>query len=146
MPILNYTTGISTDKTLGEIQRMLVKGGAEAILTEYAEQEVSAVSFRMHTEYGTMHFRLPANVQKIYQVIVRDTRIPKSGRTMAQAQRVAWRIVKDWLEVQIAMIESGLVDRLQIFLPYMQTQQNGQTVYEALCEQQFNTQLLLKAP
>lgn len=48
MPLLNYTTKVSTDKTVGEIQKMLAKAGAKAILSEYDNDgEVSAVSFKM---------------------------------------------------------------------------------------------------
>lgn len=145
MPILNYTTGVSSEKTVGEIMAMLVKAKAQAILTEYEDEQVSAVSFRMETEYGPMHFRLPANVQMIWQVVAQDARIPKSQRTKAQATRVAWRIVKDWLQVQVAMIEAGMVDKMQIFLPYMQPEgSGGQTLYEALKERQFKTHLLLE--
>ena len=46
-----------------------------------------------------------------------------------QAERVAWRIVKDWVEAQMAILESEMVQLDQIFLPYM-VNDNGQTVFE----------------
>jgi hypothetical protein len=36
------------------------------------------LSFRIRTEFGVLTFLLPANIQRVYQVIVRDTRIPRS--------------------------------------------------------------------
>ena len=47
-----------------------------------------------------------------------------------QAERVAWRIVKDWLTAQLAILETEMVDVGQVFLPYF-VGRNGQTLYEA---------------
>lgn len=46
-----------------------------------------------------------------------------------QAERVAWRIVKDWLAAQLAILETEMVDVQQVFLPYFLNRQ-GQTLYE----------------
>jgi hypothetical protein len=94
------------------------------------------LSFRIPTEFGVLTFLLPANIHRVYQVIVRDTRIPPSLRTKEQAARVAWRIVKDWIEAQLAMIEAGLVDLEQVFLPYAQDA-TGRTFYELMRERKF---------
>lgn len=136
MAILNYTTSISTEKTVSEIQGLLAKAKAQAIMTEYDDGVLSAVSFRIMTGHGVMSFRLPANVQKIYQVIVRDRRITPKLRTKEQASRVAWRIMKDWLEAQLAIVSAEMVDMEQVFLPYAQNSE-GITVYEALREGHF---------
>lgn len=137
MSILNYTTEVSAQKTITEISRLLVKAKASAILTEYEPDGLpSAISFRILTEFGLLTFRLPADVQKIYQVIVRDRNIRPGLRTREQAARVAWRIVKDWTEAQLAMIEAGLVDAAQVFLPYVQDA-TGTTLYQNLRQRRF---------
>lgn len=143
MAILNYTTQISAEKTVSEIQSMLAKAKATAVLTEYDDGVLSAISFRVQTPHGLLTFRMPANVQRILQVIVRDGKIPSRLRTKEQAARVAWRIMKDWLAAQLAIIEAGMVDLAQVFLPYMQVTPDGGTLYEALQDRQFNTGLLL---
>jgi hypothetical protein len=126
MSILNYTTTVSAAKIVAEIQSKLAKARAEAILTEYEpDGTVSALSFR-----------LPANIKRVYQVLVRDARIARSQRTREHAARVAWRIVKDWVEAQPAMIEAGLVDLEQVFPPYAQDQ-SGETFYELVRKQKF---------
>jgi len=135
--ILNYTTKVSADKTIAEIRRLLVKAKASAILTEYGpEGYPAAISFRILTEFGLLTFRLPADVQKIYQVIVRDLGIPRRMRTREQAARVAWRIIKDWTAAQLALLESGLVDTTQLFLPYVQDA-SGHTLYENIRTRRF---------
>jgi hypothetical protein len=142
MPILNYTTQIAADKTVAEISRLLVRAKASAILTEYSPEGFpAAISFRVQTEFGLMTFRLPANADRIYKVVTRDAKIPRAMRTLPQANRVAWRIVKDWTASQLAMIEAGLVDVAQVFLPYAQDRQ-GNSVYDNLRTHRFGEYLL----
>ena len=45
--------------------------------------------------------------------------------------RVAWRIIKDWVEAQMALLETEMVKIEQIFLPYIITK-DGKTVYEIM--------------
>lgn len=138
MAILNYTTQISAEKTVAEIQAMLAKAKAQAILSEYdGEGILSALSFRILAGAGVMTFRLPANTQKIYQVIVRDRRITPKLRTREQAARVAWRIMKYWLEAQLAIVTAEMVDLEQVFLPYAQGS-DGATLYESLKDRRFS--------
>lgn len=136
--ILNYTTAVSAERTVGEITRLLVQAKATAILTEFNEGLISALSFRIATEFGVLTFRLPARVEQVYKVLVRSPKIPPRLRTREQAARVAWRIIKDWLEAQLAMIQAGLVDLEQVFLPYAQNA-GGETVYESLRAQRFSS-------
>ena len=56
--------------------------------------------------------------------------------TPEQAERVAWRILKDWVEVQMALLDMKMVQFEEIFMPYIEIN-NGQTLYEKLEEQQF---------
>lgn len=50
--------------------------------------------------------------------------------------RIAWRILKDWVEAQMALLDIEMVRFEEIFLPYIETD-NGQTIYERLEERQF---------
>lgn len=56
--------------------------------------------------------------------------------TKEQAERVAWRILKDWVEAQMALLDIQMVRFEEIFLPYIETG-NGQTIYERLEEKHF---------
>jgi hypothetical protein len=48
MPILNYSTSIAVEKTVGEIQGKLAQAGAQAVLTEYGPDSIIAsLSFRI---------------------------------------------------------------------------------------------------
>lgn len=137
MPILNYTTEIAAEKTVAQIQAMLAKAKAQAVMSEYdSEGVLVAISFRIITPSGLLTFRLPGNVQKTYQVLVRQ-RVPAKLQSRDQAARVAWRIIKDWLEAQLALVSAEMVDLEQVFLPYAQMT-NGDTFYEIMKSKSFD--------
>lgn len=132
MPILNYTTSVNVFKTLGEIQMQLVKHGAKKIMQDYDDDgNIVALSFLVDTPTGPRGIRLPANVDAVHAVLTRQ-RI-KCDRE--QAERVAWRIVKDWVEAQMAILESEMVQMDEIFLPYM-VNGSGQTLFQAYRDNQ----------
>jgi len=132
MPILNYTTQIAAERTLMEISRILTQHGATAILTEFdSEGDVAALSFRVPVGDREVAFRLPADWRPILTLLERDRKVPKKSKVKAQAIRVAWRIIKDWTEAQMALIETQMVSLDQVFLPYALAD-DGQTVYEHL--------------
>ena|ERR1700761_275364 len=128
MAILNYTTSISSEKSAMEIQQKLVKASARAVLSEYEGGVLSHISFKIDTKHGEMAFRLPANIDGVLKALQREPKVSKAQKTREQAARVAWRIIKDWVEAQLAIIEADMVTLPQVFLPYMQTHQG--TVYE----------------
>lgn len=132
MAILNYTTKISVDKTTAEIQAKLGKANAQAVMCEYENGIVSHISFRMNTPHGIMTFRLPANIEGVFSAM-QKAKLPRSKCNKEQAARVAWRIVKDWVEAQLAIIQAEMATVAEVFLPYAQ-QNNGKTVYENLLE------------
>lgn len=142
MPLLNYTTSIAPQKTVMEIQTMLAKAGASAILADYdTEGNIVALSFRLKADQGQeISFKLPTAWQPVHETLKRQ-RVSSKYQTPEQALRVAWRITKDWVEAQLAIIETRMVTTAQVFLPYAITR-DGSTVYEYVAS---NTQLLLGA-
>lgn len=132
MAILNYTTTISAQKTAMEIMQKLSSAGAQAILTEYdADGFLNAMSFRILTPHGMVFFRLPAHIKGIFKVLNADKKVPKRLKSNDQAARVAWRILKDWIEAQLAMVETGMAELPEVFLPYAQDK-SGNTVYQSI--------------
>jgi hypothetical protein len=140
MPLLNYTTSIAPQKTVMEIQAMLAKAGASAILADYDKDgNIVALSFRLRQDDGTeISFKLPTAWQPVFETLKRQN-VTRSLQTPEQALRVAWRITKDWVAAQLAIIETQMVTTAQVFLPYA-IMNNGQTVYEYIGS---NTNLLL---
>lgn len=130
MPLLNYTTTVAPERSLQVIHQILVAHGASAILFEYdASRQVAAVSFRLRVDAATIHYRLPHAWQGALAAMRADPKVPYRLKTETQARRVSWRIIKDWLEAQVAMTELRQVSLDQIMLPFAITE-DGRTVYE----------------
>jgi hypothetical protein len=134
--LLNYSTGIAPEKTVSEIQAKLAKAGAYQILHEYQRdtRELIGLSFRITTQFGDVAFELPANISAVELVLKKQRARVRPSRE--QAARVAWRILKDWVEAQLALIETDMVTMEQVFLPYCQGA-NGETLYEAIRKKKF---------
>ena len=62
-------------------------------------------------------------------LLERDQKVPRRLVSQPQAVRVAWRIVRNWVEAQLAIIETRMVKTEQVFLPYAVTR-DGKTLYE----------------
>ena len=132
MPLLNYTTKIPAEQTAAEIMSVLVKKGATDILTHYGPGGMATgLKWRMETMNGPMGFSLPINTEAVFEILTRD-RVMKTNLAarMQQANRTAWRIIKEWILAQMALIETEMVTVEEVFLPYMLT--GKQTLYQAL--------------
>jgi len=134
MPIMNYTTTVKPEKTAAAIQDLLRKAGARSVLSEYMDDgRLDYIAFRVDSSHGTIFFKLPAKIDGVHKAMKNDTGIPKSKCNSQQAERVAWRIVKDWVECQLALVESNQAELEQVFLQYAQAP-DGRTLYEHFIE------------
>ena len=129
MPILNYTTSIAASKTCSEIQTMLGLHGASKIVTNWNGGAVSGISFQVDTEFGVREFSLPVRTNGVLAALRADAKVPASKASPEQAERVAWRITKDWLEAQLALVEAGVSLLEEVMFPHMLTG-DGRTVFE----------------
>lgn len=143
MALLNYTTKIDADKTAAEIAKCLSLHGAQAVMTEYNEtdQTVSAIAFKITLNGQTMSFKLPCDWKPVYSILIEGKKVPWDTKRKAhfesewrsQAVRTAWRIVKDWVEAQMALVETQMVTTAEVFLPYAMMK-NGKTLGESMKE------------
>lgn len=137
MAILNYTTTVDSFKTVSEIEYILMKHKAKSIMKNYDGESVTSLSFLIDTGTVQVPVRLPVKVDACLEVMKKEKRNnSKIKATRDQAERVAWRILKDWVEAQMALLDIEMVRFEEIFLPYIETN-TGQTVYERLEERQF---------
>ena len=134
--ILNYSTIIEPEQTISEIQKMLSRHNVSAMMTEYDGPQVAAVSFRMNIDGKEMAFKLPCNWRGVREVFkqegIRSTN-HKDKSMDNQAVRTAWRIIKDWIKAQLALVEVNMVTIPQVFLPYA-IMRNGQTLSEHITQ------------
>jgi len=142
MALLDYTTTIPVHKTAAEVQGILARNGSRQILTEFDDQQrISAVLFRIDGPGGeALSFRLPVDAGATYKVLLKqynNGEVPRRYANEEHARRVAWRIIKDWLQAQMALLETEMVKMEEIFLPYLIVGKDKKTLYQAMKESQF---------
>jgi hypothetical protein len=135
---LNYSTNIPVARTVGEVQGLLAEHGADAIAVSYRDKVPVGITFTLAGPGGGRAFSLPVNVDGVHQVLAEQHRtgkikshVSKAAVTSPeQAARVAWRVLKDWVEAQLAIIEASMATLEQVMLPYLRV--DGEiTLYEA---------------
>lgn len=122
--IKNYTSGVPVDRTLAKIEAALVRGGATNVSKDYKDGMLSAVCFVVvNPQTGQrMSVRLPANADGVYQAMRASVKRPRAGtleKLREQASRTAWKLMQDWIEVQMSLIQMQQAEFLQVFLPYV---------------------------
>lgn len=142
MPTLNYTTKIAASKTIAEMQNALAKHGASSISTHFEDGLASGLSFSLPTPHGVRVFSLPVDCAAVWRLL-RAQKVASSLSTEAQAQRVAWRVAKDWLLAQLALIEAQMATLDQVMLPYLHVD-GDKTLYAAYRERE--SALALESP
>lgn len=125
MPLKNYTTTIKALKTIGEIQEILASRGARQIMIDYQDGRANRVCFTIDTPIGLQAVVLPVQPDRVLAVLKRDG--VKADYT--RAENVAWRIAKDWLVDQLAILDTEMVTIDQVLLPYF-VDRSGRSVYE----------------
>lgn len=146
MPALNYTTQIPADKTIAECQRLLGRHGAAAVAVHFnMEGRADGMSFMLRTPHGERHFTLPVDTAAMLRLLTNQRnqgKLKSHGKggvaaltTPEHAERVAWRVIKDWLEAQLAMIDAQMATLDQVMLPYLRVD-GEKTLYQAYAERE----------
>ena len=138
--IKNYTSGVPVDKTISRIETLLVESGASNITKDYKDNKLDAVCFMvvMPNTGERVAVRLPAKVDAVYETLRAEVKRPREGtleKLKDQAGRTAWKLMQDWISVQLSLIQMNQVEFLQVFLPYVWTGKT--TFYELLKGQGF---------
>jgi hypothetical protein len=135
MAILNYTTEIKVETSMGEVIGALTRRGVTRIATVFDDNGVPAgIAFTMKTDYGLREFDLPVRTEGVLKVLTEQRKTnTRVKATPEQAARIAWRIAKDWLEAQSALIDAELASLDEVMLPYM-VGKGGKTVYSVIRE------------
>lgn len=131
MAIKNYTTKIDAYTSIGEIQGALARHGATKVMIDYDNGKPVAITFALPGARGLRGFTLPAAVDGTLRVFQRQ-RI-KADRE--QAEKTAWRNVRDWVLAQVALVESCDVQMDEVFLPYP-SDRYGTTLYQLYADGQ----------
>ena len=111
---VNYTTTVPASRTVGEMQAALAKRGAAAVAITYGPGgNPAGMTFMLRGS----HFQLPVDVDAMHRLLRRETSGKRAER--AHAERVAWRVVKDWLNAQLSLVDAGMTGLDEVMLPYL---------------------------
>jgi len=136
MALKNYTSQVSASRSISWIEDKLARHGARQILKEYtADGRVASIAFIIHSNGIELPFHLPARIAAAEKVLRAEVRRPRKDtykHITQQSERTAWKILADWVDAQMAMVELAQVDVLEVFLPYLFDRAHKQTFYESL--------------
>lgn len=108
MNLKNYTSEIPAVRSMSKIEQCLVEAGATDISKKYKDGICSAITFRMMINQIPLFFQLPARVDACFDVLWKEVKRPHKDtkiKIKQQSERTAWKIVCDWVEVQLTMIK-----------------------------------------
>lgn len=130
------STSIETQKTAQEIMILLGKNKAKYIQTEYKDNEIIGIDFIIEYNDKKIPFRLPIRWEPVLEKMKEDKNTPKHLCNPEQARRVAWRQILRWMQSQFALIQIGMVDVKEVFMPYILID-NDTTYYEKILLKHF---------
>lgn len=135
MNIKNYTSTVEASKSMAKIIELLVEIGASDITQKFENKICTGITF-LYTDVKleqTLAFNLKANIDECFKIFWKEIKRPQpdsKDRVMQQANRTAWKIVCDWVEIQCAMILLKQAEPLQMFLPYVYDVKNNETLFD----------------
>lgn len=146
--IKNYTSSVPVERTILYIEQELSKIGVESIQKQYDGGKPVALSFSILIPFLAT-FRLPVNIVEARSALCKISQYRNKGKDwiQAQAERTAWRIMLNWIEVQVAMVQLGQAEALEVFMPYAQIKsrdEKSRTVFQIVKER--GNFLSLEAP
>jgi hypothetical protein len=133
--LLNYTTKVASAKTVAQIQEILGAKGASHVGVDYLDGRATAVIFGLKIGPNAIHFRLPCSIDGVSAALKKSTPHSSIWRDRQQCERIAWRIVKDWVEAQMALVEANQAEMGEVFLPYA-IHVGGETFFQRFKNQQ----------
>lgn len=127
-----------------KIQSILAKHGANKIMYDYATDgsgRLTAITFGMTIGDKQVGFKLPALVDNVVYIMYggkdkwgREKKITDAQKE--QGYKTAWANIRDWVDAQMALIDTEQVKMEQVFLPYM-LNKSGETLFEQINNNQF---------
>lgn len=146
---MNYTTKVPVTQTVVECQSALAMAGASSAAVHFDDGRPAGLSFTLKTPHGIRSFMLPVNIDGVHAMLMaldKEGKLPAPGggkgrgRDLYQnrdhAARVAWRVIKDWLDANLALIAARMATIDEIMLPYLVVNDDGRTLWQAYQDQE----------
>lgn len=131
MALKNTFAKLPTSRYIQDAQDALMKAGASGIQMEFDQGRVVGLAFSIKFGAKQINFRLPVNWKNFQNVLRKEDN--RRADEDDYAYRVAWACTKDWIEAQMAFVESENASLTQVFLPYAVTSE-GTTLFEKVAQ------------
>jgi hypothetical protein len=136
MNIKNYTSGVPAERSINRIEKILVEMGATSVNKQYnKDKKIEAIAFLIIVEGNTIPFKLPAKASEVESVLIKSVKRMTEGTRMRireQSERTAWKLVSEWVEIQMSMIQLKQADFIEVFLPYVYDYAQNKTFYQSI--------------
>lgn len=133
--IKNYTSQIAMEASVSRIERLLVRSGGNNILKGYdKDRELESLQFSMLINGNTVLFKIQAHRDVISKLMLAEYTRPtaKSHEIIAeQSGRTAWKIISDWVEIQLTMVQLEQMEMAEAFMTKT-LNSKGQTFFEVI--------------
>ncbi len=134
----NYTSAVPASTSISRIEQALVAFGASDIAKSYDPETriCKAIRFKIRHQGNDLMFELEANTEACFKVLWAEIKRPRpdTKKTVTeQAERTAWKIWADWVEIQLSLILMEQVQVIEIFLPFAYSPNHGR-LYPAIAK------------
>ena len=136
MNLKNYTSSVPVLNSISRIEHRLAQAGAPHIAKSYEGDRPTGMIFQIPIDNIPMTFKLPAKTDNVFKYLVKQrSRPPKNSvinSIRAQADRTGWKILSDWIDIQISMIEVDQAESIEMFLAYTFDPVLNMTLFEKI--------------
>lgn len=138
--IKNYTSSVAASKSVAHIEDQLVSHGAYNILKIYDDKKLDGIAFIIKIEGKEIPFQLPSNIKEVEKIFFnrhKNSCQSVLSRVPAQAERTAWKIISDWVDIQMAMVELKQVEFAAVFMHCIYDHSKKETFYQKFKKNNF---------
>lgn len=99
----------------------------------YEGERLAGIAFIVPIEGTDFPFKLPARIERVEKVLMGMYKRPRAGtekKIKDQAERTAWKILADWVDIQMSLVELDQAELIEVFMPYLYNHQKEATFFD----------------
>jgi hypothetical protein len=138
--IKNYTSEVSAIKSIQHIENRLIEYGAKSVLKICENGKTIGIGFVIEINKNDIPFRFRARVKEVTEKFAKKIKKPQKGtleNVKAQAERTAWKIMADDVDIQLSLIEIDQKDFVEAFLSSVYNYKEDRTFFEKVKDNNF---------
>lgn len=134
--IKNYTSTVPPVRSIAHIEQSLVVHGAKNIMKMYdPDGRLTGLAFIMNVSGRDMPFLLRAELDRVEAKLKKSVRRPRTGtiqKIKLQAERTAWKIIYDEVDIKMSRIDLDQIELLEAFLSNVYDASKQQTFFDRI--------------